>query len=197
MANETRFPIDFLGPFPEGTILSSVNQHHLCKLTEMQRLNSVYAKLVSSVSLNRDESRIVECWLVTQPRKGIDILENGRIRVNVPGGKKSATLFLWEYFNGSVPEDCEISHLCNRGSEGCIRPSHLFAETRQINRSRDNCCGYIRCCNKVFETVECKHIPRCKICKKAKEEPTHFDISHSMWFFFFLLRKKKQWPTAI
>ena len=161
------FPVDYRGPFPDGTILGNVNQYHLAKLTQQQRLNSVYAKLVTNSVPTTDESGVVECWIIQKSGNGVDVLPNGRIRVNALNGKQSATVFIWEYFHGAIPANEEISHICNGGKNGCIRPSHMNSETRQINRSRDGCCGYIRIGQAVYDTRECQHNPRCKVCRTA------------------------------
>lgn len=61
---------------------------------------------------------------------------NGYGRFSVGQRNLYAHRFAFEFFNGPIPDDYEIDHLCLERS--CVRPSHLEAVTAHENNMRSN-----------------------------------------------------------
>lgn len=72
------------------------------------------------------------------------------------------------------PNGEDISHLC--GNPRCVRPSHIYYESHQINISRINCCGMIFCTRtKKYLKNVCVHYPKCKKVFIDTENAVPFD----------------------
>ena len=60
------------------------------------------------------------------------LTRHGYGRISIGGKTRDAHRITYEMTRGSIPEDKNILHICNRRS--CVQPSHLYAGTQQDNR---------------------------------------------------------------
>ena len=63
-------------------------------------------------------------WLGFVNRRGYGRFFNGNTLVQ-------AHRFSYEQYHGSIPEGCELDHLCR--NTGCVNPAHLEAVSHRIN----------------------------------------------------------------
>lgn len=102
-------------------------------------LNTDYRWLISTTIQIVDRSGYVTCWAPKGP--GIDQSSAGYHRFSIMGKKRLCHDFVWEYHHLGINKEADISHLCH--NKWCCRPSHLTDESRSVNKSRDNCPGYV------------------------------------------------------
>ena len=62
-----------------------------------------------------------------------------------------------------VPPECEHSHLCGKGKQGCVDFNHICIESHEANLDRDRCHEMTGCpgCSLYHPVRVCTHIPRC------------------------------------
>jgi hypothetical protein len=62
-----------------------------------------------------------ECWL------WMGTLDNGYAVVKRQGKKQMATRYVYELYNGHVPDGHRVTHTCEGNTARCVRPHHLIA----------------------------------------------------------------------
>jgi hypothetical protein len=89
------------------------------------------------------------CWISSSDRERISYM-SGKIFNYV----YTATM-IWD----RAPEGLEWSHICH--IVGCVRPTHLNAETHKINMDRNRCPGFICLTEADLFWKVCTHDPTC------------------------------------
>ena len=160
--------------FTRTNSCTHVNQHS--RGSDEDLSNTRYRWLISRTTVVTSPLGLFSCWVVCEGI-GIDETKAGYPRMSYAGKKLFTHLFVWEYHNGAKQSDLDISHLCQ--NKRCCRPSHLQAESRAVNKSRDHCIGFVALDCKSQERTHyrlCKHEPIChtdaflKPCVQPKEE---------------------------
>jgi len=125
------------------------------------------------------------CWLWTAYTKQ----EYGQFSVRINGYKKTyrAHRFIYEYFNGPIPEGMLVCHSCD--VPACVNPNHLWIGTASenmidcVNKKRHqhskktHCCrGHLFTINNIYprlnngrECRKCREIRRKNYLKKRKQ----------------------------
>lgn len=137
------------------------NQH--TKSTWTVELNYLYQDLIKACVKVKSTVDAFECWVPDQDSIGLTWPEyaRGYTRVRFDGGAIQTHVFVFLYHRPMqrVPDGMDVSHRC--GNSLCCRPSHLTAESRDVNLSRRTCAGII------YETISqtyfrlCRHEPIC------------------------------------
>ena len=102
--------------------------------------NTPIQRLLGSIKVNEETA----CWEWQKH------LVKGYGRLRVDGKSVYAHRFAYLTWNGGIPDDCEIDHLCRNTT--CCNPDHLEAVTHGENMLRSPLVGqYVR------EITHCKH----------------------------------------
>lgn len=75
------------------------------------------------IAVSEDHNACWE-WQRLRNKQGYGILKTG-------GGSRRAHRYVWELFNGPIPESMFVCHKCD--NPPCCNPSHLFLGTHQDN----------------------------------------------------------------
>lgn len=88
-----------------------------------------WEKVDRSGPIPRHRPELGNCWVWTAGR---DTFGYGDFTLDGRRRKSHVVAYIWTY--GELPADrpC-VLHACDGGIIGCVRPSHLFAGTKQIN----------------------------------------------------------------
>lgn len=151
------YPYEYRGPF-----VSTSTKCDEGRLSDNVFNNRLYAKLMSSVEVNEELPEPFQCWTIV-PTDGVYKVERTRkFKLRSRGSTSiSATKLVAEYTYGRFRVGTKTANICGKGKDGCVRPSHLCVEARNTSISRDKCIGYVRLNDKMEQTVECNHTPRC------------------------------------
>jgi len=130
--------------------------------------------------LEKIERQDSGCWFWTAA-----IQNMGYGLFNVGGRKFLAHRFAYEYFKGTIPDGCELDHLCR--NTNCVSPNHLEAVTHAENNRRGNGGGFHPTLTNAVSNKSKTHCPhghpynkentyywnnqrQCRICRKEHRQ---------------------------
>jgi len=104
-----------------------------------KKLEACYKRIMNSTT---DVEKPKHSCKVVKKSIGISIKKNKNAYANLGKQKVLVHRVVYEYINGKLDINKEISHLC--GNHLCVKESHLIQETHSNNMSRIGCPGWFR-----------------------------------------------------
>jgi len=161
--NESREPQFDLDHRFSDAVLQSRKCNQYTRNSEIEEFNLSYRWLITVTAEKPGIEGIFVCWEPQGP--GIDTNKTGYHRMGFKHTKVMCHVLSWLYHHpGETTEDGDISHLCHNSN--CCRPSHLFKESRSINKSREGCVGYALSSDDPSIIIRvCQHLPSCCVAR--------------------------------